>query len=104
MDEQAKSRWRDMLLSTLARRVRGWAENVLSEPSAPQEPSAAPPAGMRSEPTGIPPIHWLRDVQRLRAGPPADWMERVQKGAPHLLRSLPKPVAPRLPTTVGAAG
>ncbi|MFY1825181.1 hypothetical protein ACN47A_04655 [Myxococcus fulvus] len=36
-----------------------------------------------------PPEHWLRDVQARRAmGPPADWVARVRKVAPHLVEGM----------------
>nr|BDT37481.1 hypothetical protein MFMH1_71500 [Myxococcus sp. MH1] len=36
-----------------------------------------------------PPEHWVRDVQARRAmGPPADWVARVRKVAPHLVEGM----------------
>ncbi|MCP3059716.1 hypothetical protein LXT21_13095 [Myxococcus sp. K38C18041901] len=36
-----------------------------------------------------PPEHWLRDAQARRAmGPPADWVARVRKVAPHLVEGM----------------
>lgn len=82
------------LLRVLARWVKGWAESVLEEeaPRVPRPPASPPVSG-----NGTPPAHWLQLVQSARRGPPADWVERVRKGAPHLLERLeaaPSPAPP----------
>ena len=58
-----------------------------------------PPSSGQEE--GGPPEHWQRLVQSTRRGPPADWVERVRRGAPHLLEGLEleesPPVTPERP-------
>jgi hypothetical protein len=88
-DRREKPRRRSVL-RVLARWVKGWAESVLEEeaPRVPPPPVAPPMAG-----NGSPPEHWLQLVQSARRGPPADWVERVRQGAPHLLEKLEVPRA-----------
>jgi hypothetical protein len=87
--ERAQSRWRDRLLRALARWIKAWAESILAQAPEPEEqPPAPPPAPRevaRARPPSEPPPQWVRDVQSLQAGPPADWVERVRRGAPQLL-------------------
>ncbi|MDY7227264.1 hypothetical protein [Hyalangium rubrum] len=103
---------RAALLRAVAKRMKAWAEAVLSEPVEPETPRAevspreeeapraeealpeAPSAPREPRPSHGPPSHWLRDVQALRAGPPAEWVEQVRQSAPHLLSSVEKPVSP----------
>jgi hypothetical protein len=92
VDERSERRWRSSLARTLARRVKAWADAVLSKPAeslpAPQEEETPPNAG--------PPTGWLKEAQGLRAGPPADWMEFVRRhGASGPRRMANGAVAPR---------
>jgi hypothetical protein len=103
---------------SVARRVMAWAEAVLVQDSASSEsepapreqgapgesasrqdvklsePAPAPREAGRVGPPGGPPVQWLRDVQALQMGPPADWVERVRRGAPHLLARIERVQAP----------
>ncbi|MFY2562052.1 hypothetical protein ACN469_30945 [Corallococcus terminator] len=104
-------------LRAVARKMKAWAESVLSEEESdfaaalaqahvPSEPASHPgtegassPAAsvtVTAPPVGLgPPEHWLRDIQGRRAGgPPADWVARVRKVAPHLVEGLPEPKEP----------
>ncbi|NVJ24078.1 hypothetical protein HUW62_22890 [Myxococcus sp. AM011] len=104
-------------LRAVARKMKAWAESVLSEeesdfaaalaqarvPSEPASPSstdgasaASTPVTVTAPPTGLsPPEHWIRDVQGRRTQtPPADWVARVRKVAPHLVEGLAEPEAP----------
>lgn len=110
-------------MRSVARRVKAWAEAVLSpasessassapEPSAGEEeaprentvrqdaqPSEPTPAPREAGPVGTPggpPVHWLRDIQALQMGPPADWVARVRRGAPHLLTRVTRGSIPPL--------
>jgi len=97
--------------------MRAWAESVLSEEESdfaaalaqarvPSEPASPPstdsartgskPVTVTAPPVGLgPPEHWLRDVQGRRTqGPPADWVARVRKVAPHLVAGLAEQEAP----------
>ncbi len=94
MDERSQSRWRDVLVRSVARRVKAWAEAVLAQEVRPSEPAPAPREAVRAAPPGGLPVQWLRDVQALRMGPPADWMERVRRGAPHLLARVERVPGP----------
>lgn len=116
-DEKGKTRGPGRLTRFVAWRVKRWAGSVLHGRRAPEEegaaPEQAPPAEAAppSEPVSSqeaappseappspepfaegapsgPPAHWLRDVGALQRGPPADWVERVRKGAPHLLERM----------------
>lgn len=103
-------------LRAVARKMKAWAESVLSEEESdfaaalaqarvPAEPASRPSTdGARTASTSVtvtappvglgPPEHWLRDVQGRRAqGPPADWVARVRKVAPHLVEGLAEPEA-----------
>lgn len=90
----------------MAWRTKRWADAVLQGPRAPEEEvpapeaeqappaepvppaEAAPPEQRPPAEAGGPPEHWLRDVRALQRGPPADWVARVRKGAPHLLERM----------------
>ncbi|XXF77104.1 hypothetical protein P2318_29225 [Myxococcaceae bacterium GXIMD 01537] len=112
-DEQGKTRRPGWRMRAMAQRVKGWAGSVLHGPAAPEAggppPEPAPPAeaapSAEAAPPGPgappaeapeagPPEHWARDVME-RRGPPADWVARVRKGAPHLLTRLGMPTTPR---------
>ncbi|MCP3166954.1 hypothetical protein [Myxococcus qinghaiensis] len=98
-------------LRAVARKMKAWAESVLSEEESdfaaalaqarvPTQRSSPPstdgaratstPVTVTAPPVGLgPPEHWLRDVQGRRPqGPPADWVARVRKVAPHLVEGL----------------
>ncbi len=92
MDERAQRRWRDRLAMAMARRLRAWAEAVLPEPSGTgNAPRAAVPRQEEAPPSGTP-AGWLKDVQGLQAGPPADWVEFVRRNA----RNAPVRMANRI--------
>lgn len=132
-DEKGKTRGPGRLTRFVAWRAKRWADSVLhgrraseaeasapeqaspaeatppSEPVSSQEaapPSEAPPPSepfAEGAPSG-PPAHWLRDVGALQRGPPADWVERVRKGAPHLLERMGLRYRPgQIPPEVAAA-
>jgi hypothetical protein len=112
VDERSQNRWRRRLVRAVARRLRAWAEAVLSEAPRPGAaggpalavPTVGPVEGAREEAEG-PPAQWLRDVQALRAAsaPPADWVARVRQGAPQLLARVERMSAPRAREFVPAA-
>jgi hypothetical protein len=52
----------------MARRLKAWAEAVFSEPS-------------EAKPVSSPPTGWLKAMQGLKSGPPADWVEFVRRNA-----------------------
>ncbi|NTX56451.1 hypothetical protein [Myxococcus sp. CA039A] len=108
-------------LRAVARKMKAWAESVLSEeesdfaaalaqarvsldaPRADASPDGAEVARVPAAPATVTapavglgaPEHWLRDIQARRTGgPPADWVARVRKVAPHLVEGLPEAEAP----------
>jgi hypothetical protein len=114
----------------VARWVKDWAESVLKEPDTSTPHSAQAPLSLWERDgvrvpvppssnldTGGPPEHWKQLLSTQRRGPPADWVERVRRGAPQLLEGLdlgnerpespavpPKPVLqspPRMPLRSG---
>lgn len=128
MADSSLTPWRGAWLRAVARRMKAWAEAVLAEEaaSAPAstsveaprpEPSGSTPAGSRgagsaeAAPVGSAAslesleARWLRDLEARRSVPVADWVERVKKGAPHLLEELVReglgPFSPSRPATAG---
>ena len=79
-------------MRAVARWVKVWAESLLKElEDGPVEPVRAPvppPSPPAPPDTEGAPEHWRRLLEAKRRGPPADWVERVQRGAPHLLEGL----------------
>jgi hypothetical protein len=76
----------------MARKLKAWAEALLAEPSGtgpalrievPRQEETSPPGT---------PAGWLKDVEGLKAGPPADWVEFVRRNA----RSAPVRMANRV--------
>ncbi len=65
----------------MARRLKAWVEAVLAEPSGAQPALRLelPPRG-EAAPSGAP-VGWVREVQGLKSGPPADWAEFVRRNA-----------------------
>lgn len=86
-------------MRAVARWVKNWAESVLTEDTlSPWERDGVrvvppPPPSREPDPNG-PPEHWRRLMESKRRGPPADWVERVRRGAPHLLADLEPQPAP----------
>lgn len=76
-------------------------QGLRASPSALEPPSSradvpSREAAARLEALGSAPAHWVRDVQALQGGPPADWMERVRRGSPLVPTSLTQLMAARL--------
>ena len=97
MDERAQRRWRGRLARAMVRRLRAWAEAVLAEPAGtgPALRLEVPPQEEAS-PSGTP-AGWLKDVQGLKASPPADWVEFVRRNARNApVRMANRVSAPRL--------
>lgn len=82
------SQFTDKWLRAAARVLEPWLRGLLARLEKARSEPIAPSAEARNSAKngGVAPVG--------TGGPPADWLEKVRRGAPHLLRPLPQPGAP----------
>jgi hypothetical protein len=82
VDERAQKRsWRDRLTRAMTHRLKAWAQAVFSEPSGAGAALKTEVPPQEEASPSSPPTGWLKDMQGLKSGPPADWVQFVRRNA-----------------------